>query len=302
MAHDKLLRALGWASAGLGAPMVVAPRWVGQAIGVGGGSRQRATIEVVGAREFVAAAALLGRESPVFAWARVAGDLMDLGLLGRSLQNHDRKGWQRTVAATAGVVGILGVDLYAAITRSRWKDVADVHGTTTLTCSPREAYDLWRPLENLPSFMAHVDEVSVTGPGTTHWKATAPFGQAVEWDALITDDVPGERIAWRSAGGAAIDNEGEVRFLPAPGGRGSEVHVKLRYAMPGGKLGEAVARYFGEDPHQQLDDDLRRFKQIAETGEVVRSEGAPYGKRARREFPQHPARPLSAQELQEIRS
>jgi uncharacterized membrane protein len=149
--------------------------------------------------------------------------------------------------------------------------------------------------------MAHVEEVSVTGQGATHWKATAPFGQTVEWDAVITDDVPGERIAWRSEDGAAIDNEGEVRFLPAPGGRGSEVHVRLRYAMPGGKLGETVARYFGEDPRQQLDDDLRRFKQIAETGEVVRSEGAPHGKQARREFPQHPARPLSAHELQEIR-
>ena len=87
-----------------------------------------------------------------------------------------------------------------------------------------------------------------------------------------------------------------MRFVPAPGGRGTEVHVKLRYAVPGGKLGETVARYFGEDPRQQLDDDLRRFKQVAETGEVVRSEGAPGGKRARREFPQHPARPLSDDE------
>jgi uncharacterized membrane protein len=102
--------------------------------------------------------------------------------------------------------------------------------------------------------------------------------------------------------GAAIATEGEMRFLPAPGGRGSEVHLRMRYSMPGGRLGEAVARYFGEDPHQQVDDDLRRFKQIAETGEVVRSEGAPGGKRARREFPQHPARPLTAEELDEVRS
>jgi uncharacterized membrane protein len=124
----------------------------------------------------------------------------------------------------------------------------------------------------------------------------------VEWDAQITEDVPGERIAWRTVDDPAVGNEGSVRFTPAPGGRGTEVHVRLRYSMPGGRLGQAVARYFGEDPHQQLDDDLRRFKQIAETGEVVRSEGAPGGKRARREFPQHPARPLSAEELKEVRS
>ncbi len=99
-----------------------------------------------------------------------------------------------------------------------------------------------------------------------------------------------------------VPNDGEVRFRPAPGGRGTEIHVTLRYWVPGGKLGGAVARYFGEDPHQQLDDDLRRFKQIIETGEVVRSEGAPGGKRARREFPQHPAQPLTDDELQEMRS
>jgi uncharacterized membrane protein len=104
-------------------------------------------------------------------------------------------------------------------------------------------------------------------------------------------------------GDAGIRNEGAVRFVPAPGGRGTEVHVTLRYEMPGGKLGQAVARYFGEDPHQQLDDDLRRFKQVAETGEVVRSEGAPGGKRARQEFPQHPAQPLTRDEIaQEVQA
>jgi uncharacterized membrane protein len=171
-----------------------------------------------------------------------------------------------------------------------------------VTRSPRETYDLWRRLESLPGFMAHLDEVRMTGPDTSHWRASAPFGQTVEWDAQITADVPGERIAWRSLNGAPVSNEGEVRFAAAPGGRGSEVHVRMRYAMPGGRLGRAAARYFGEDPHQQLDDDLRRFKQIAETGEVVRSEGAPGGKRARQEFPQHPARPLSADELKEVLS
>jgi uncharacterized membrane protein len=90
-----------------------------------------------------------------------------------------------------------------------------------------------------------------------------------------------------------------VRFVRAPADRGTEVHVELGYDQPGGKLGKAMAKYFGEDPSQQLDDDLRRFKQVYETGEVVRSEGAPYGKRARKEFPQRPARPLTDKERKE---
>jgi uncharacterized membrane protein len=175
----------------------------------------------------------------------------------------------------------------------------DLTATATVSKSAREVYDLWRRLDSWPAFMAHLDEVRSTGQVTSHWRASAPFGKTIEWDAEITDDVPGDRIAWRSQEGATVSNEGEVRFVPAPAGRGTEVHLALRYAMPGGKLGQAVARYFGEDPHQQLDDDLRRFKQVAETGEVIRSDGAPRGKRARGEFPQHPARPLSPEELAE---
>ena len=299
MSDDTLMRTLGWASAGLGVPQVLAPREFGRAIGVGGGPRQRTAVMTVGVRELAAAAGLLGQGSPAWLWARVGGDLMDLTLLGRALKNHNGRGWERTAAALAGVVGITAVDVYAAVTRSQVKPRADLHATVTVTKPQQEVYDQWRRLENLPSFMAHVDEVRTTGPNITHWRASAPFGRTVEWDAEITADVPGERIAWKSINGAPVYNEGEVRFVPAPGGRGTEVHARMHYAMPAGKLGEAVARYFGEDPHQQLDDDLRRFKQVAETGEVVRSEGAPGGKRARREFPQHPARPLSRQELAE---
>ena len=298
---DPLTRGLGWASAALGVPQLVAPRWFNRFIGVGEAPRHQATTALVGVRELTAAAGLLGSENPVWLWARVAGDLMDLGLLGWSLASHDREGWERTVAATAAVAGLTGVDLYAAVTRSQRKYEMDLTAAVTVGTSSEEAYNQWRQLESLPQFMAHLDEVRPAGNGTTHWRASAPFGRSVEWDAEITEDVAGERIAWRSVGQPDVPNDGEVRFWPAPGGRGTEIHVMLRYWVPGGKLGEAVARYFGEDPHQQLDDDLRRFKQIVETGEVVRSDGAPWGKRARREFPQHPARPLSEDELQEVR-
>lgn len=170
-------------------------------------------------------------------------------------------------------------------------------GTTTVVKSPAEVFAFWRQLDNLPTFMAHVDDVRVAGDGRSHWVVTAPFGRTVEWDAVITDEVAGHRLAWRSTDDADIDNSGVVEFVPAPGDRGTEVHVDIEYAVPAGKLGEALARYFGEDPHQQLDDDLRRFKQVLETGEVVRSDGAPGGKRSRGEFPQHAAQPLTDDEF-----
>ncbi|WP_218012359.1 SRPBCC family protein [Micromonospora sp. WMMA1996] len=173
----------------------------------------------------------------------------------------------------------------------------ELTATTTVRKPPSEVYAFWRDLDKLPSFMAHLEEVRPTGERTSHWSASAPFGKNVEWDAEIIGDVAGEKIAWRSIGKADVPNAGTVRFVPAPDGVSTEVHVLLTYDIPGGAVGKAVAKYFGEEPHQQLDDDLRRLKQVLETGEVVRSDGAPWGKRARREFPQRPAQPLSDAEL-----
>jgi uncharacterized membrane protein len=173
----------------------------------------------------------------------------------------------------------------------------ELTATTTVRKPGTEVYAFWRDLENLPTFMAHLEQVRGTGDRTSHWVAAAPFGKDVEWDAEIVDEAPGQKIAWRSTGNADVPNAGTVRFVPAPDGVSTEVYVVLVYDIPGGAVGKAVAKYFGEEPHQQLDDDLRRFKQVLETGEVVRSDGAPWGKRARKEFPQRPAQPLSDAEL-----
>lgn len=173
----------------------------------------------------------------------------------------------------------------------------ELTATTTIRKPVPEVYAFWRDLENLPTFMAHLAEVRGTGDRTSHWVASAPFGEDVEWDAEITDEAPGEKIGWRSTGDADVPNSGTVRFMLAPDGASTEVHVGLVYDIPGGTVGKTVAKYFGEEPHQQLDDDLRRLKQVLETGEVVRSDGAPWGKRARKEFPQRPAQPLSESDL-----
>lgn len=296
---DPLARGLGWASLALGIPPVLSPAGFTRMLGIGASARHRTAAVLVGVRELGAAAGLLTRPNSAWLWSRVAGDAMDLAMLGRALRNHDGRGIRRTAAATIGVLGITAIDLYAAISRQRKESAMRLTGTTTISRQPEDVYDFWRHWENLPTFMAHLDEVRTTGGSRSHWKASAPFGRSVEWDAEVTEDVPGQRIGWRSVGSADVENSGVVRFVPAPGGRGTEVHVELEYSMPAGKLGEAVARYFGEDPHQQIDDDLRRLKQVIETGEVVRSDGAPGGKRARGEFPQHPAQPLSVDELAE---
>ena len=140
---------------------------------------------------------------------------------------------------------------------------------------PRETvYEFWQQLENLPRFMYHLQEVRATGNGRSHWIAKAPAGQQVEWDAEIVEERPGELIAWRALPGSDIQHEGSVRFRSAPADRGTEVEVALQYDAPGGKAGALIATLFGEEPTQQIRDDLRRLKQVMEAGEVVLSDGS----------------------------
>ena len=155
-----------------------------------------------------------------------------------------------------------------------------------------EVYAFWRDLTNLPAFMYHLKSVEPTGNGRSHWTANGPAGATVDWDAELVEDTPDQRIAWRSLEGAKVSNSGSVTFTPAPGGDGTEVRVELSYDPPGGALGKVVAKLFGEEPQQQISDDLRRLKQVLETGEVVHSEGSPEGTRTGRLLKQRPAEPV----------
>lgn len=168
-----------------------------------------------------------------------------------------------------------------------------MRATTAVTVNrpPEEVYAFFSDLENLPTFMDHLDSVRTTGEGRSHWVAKAPAGRTVEWDAEVTEDEPARGIAWRSLEGSGVDNSGAVRFAPAPAGQGTEVRCEIRYDPPGGVVATLVAKLFGEEPSQQLKDDLRRMKQVLETGEVVVSDGSPDGARSRRQLSQRTARP-----------
>jgi uncharacterized membrane protein len=145
-----------------------------------------------------------------------------------------------------------------------------VEKTVTIARQPDELYRFWRNFENLPRFMTHLASVRVDDDTRSHWVVKAPAGQTVEWDAEIINDIPNELIAWKTTH-ADIGNAGSVRFRLAPGGAGTEVTVNLEYGPPAGKVGQMVARAFGEDPEQQVEEDLHRFKQVMTAGDAPRS-------------------------------
>jgi uncharacterized membrane protein len=306
---DRLARALGWASLGLGVAQLAAPGAVSRLSGVDDSAEARGTVLLVGARELFHAVVLLGSRNPApWVWTRVAGDAMDLMLLDRSLA--DRAGWRyrRAAAATMAVAGITAIDLYTAIRANpsredrrseagksedgRSERTMNLHAAITINRPREEVYLYWRDFENLPRFMAHLESVETTGDGHSRWKVRGPLKKTLKWEAEIVEDRSSELITWRSTKGVLAGNRGSVRFSDAPGGRGTEVRVDLAYDPPGGKVGLAFAKLLGEHPEQQVRDDLRRFKQVMETGEVVRSEGSPEGTRALRQVRQRPAQPV----------
>lgn len=152
-----------------------------------------------------------------------------------------------------------------------------VEKTVTINKPADELYRFWHNFENLPNFMNHLKSVKVIDNKRSHWVANAPLGASVEWDAEIIEDRENEFISWASVEGADVENSGFVRFKPAPGDRGTEVKVVIEYAPPGGALTAAVAKLFGEEPEQQIGDELRRFKMLMEAGEIATTEGQPKG-------------------------
>ncbi|WP_413200644.1 SRPBCC family protein [Nostoc piscinale] len=154
-----------------------------------------------------------------------------------------------------------------------------VEKTVTINKPADELYRYWHNFEQLPTFMKHLQSVKVYDAKRSHWIAKAPLANNVEWDAEILEDRENEFISWASVEGADIDNSGFVRFKKAPENRGTEVKVVLEYNIPGGGLSAAIAKLFGEEPEQQIGDDLRRFKMLMEAGEIAKTEGQPTGKR-----------------------
>jgi len=218
-------------------------------------------------------------------WSRVAGDALDLALLGKAFANPDNNRGA-TLFATANVLAVTALDVMCARQLSMQpKTIANAGADTGIIRNKRsvtigkpvaEVYAFWRNFENLPQFMRHLESVTVRDDRRSHWVAKAPAGKTVEWDAEVTDERENELISWRSVEGSQIYNAGTVHFSEAPGGRGTEVRVEFEYDPPFGKLGSKVAMLFREEPGQQVKDDLRNLKQVMELGEVLLSDASRY--------------------------
>jgi len=157
-----------------------------------------------------------------------------------------------------------------------------IHVERSVTVNrPKEGlYQMWRDFENLPRFMKHLESVDVEDidSGRSHWVAKGPLDQRFKWESEVIEERENELLVWKSLPGSMVESMGRVEFTEAPGGRGTIVHVSMEYNPPAGSLGAAFAKLFGREPGQQINTDLRRFKQIMEAGEIATVRGQPSGR------------------------
>jgi uncharacterized membrane protein len=284
--REKLVKGLGWFSLGLGLCEIFAPRALSRLIGV---RPHTGLMRLFGVREVVSGLGILTQpNSADWIDARIAGDAMDLTMLGGSFFS-ERSNQGRLALATAAVAGVTALDILCS------KDLKEGPGTQSVLApggpgavhlrrsiivnqTPETLYKIWRNLEQLPKFMSHLLSVQNGEGNRSHWVAKGPGGSRIEWDAEIEEDRPNEMISWRSLPNADFESTGSVRFEPAPGGRGTIVRVEMHYRPPAGKAGALVAKLLGQSPEKQIAIDLLRFKQMAETGEIARTEGQSAGR------------------------
>lgn len=177
----------------------------------------------------------------------------------------------RMPTALQGMTGTEGENRIAG--RRGWSSAAATSTSITINKPAEELYRFWRDFSNLSRVMEHVESIEKIDENRSRWTVKAPAGQTVSWEAVVTDDQKNRRIAWESAPGADVRNYGWVEFKPAPGDRGTEVKALIVYEPPGGQIGRLLAKLFMEEPGVQMRDDLRRFKQVMETGSLGTGEG-----------------------------
>jgi uncharacterized membrane protein len=279
---ERLARGLGWFSVGIGLAELLLPGAVARL--AGGHGKHTGLLRLYGLRELASGTMIFsqGRRPAAGVWSRVAGDAIDLATLGVAFLMPSTNKAGVTFAA-ANVLGVTALDVICAQELSReagkMTDDGAIRTRRSIAINrPREElYRYWRDFQNLPRFMYHLESVQPLDDRRSHWVTKGPAGRRVEWDSEITSERPNEMISWRSLEGAEVYNAGSVEFEQRPGGRGTIVRVELEYRPPGGIAGTAFAMLFNASPEQQIYDDLHRFKQIMETGEVVRSDAAPEG-------------------------
>lgn len=279
-------RNLGYVSLGLGLGALVMPSRLARIAGL---EEYRGLLPAIGLRELTSGVGLLiARKKEPWLWSRVVGDGMDLAVLLSSVFSPRNPRRLNAVIATGVVTAITAADVLASVRSKSSNHFAaspsapDAYVTSSVIVnrSAQECYEFWRNPANLTQISTMLESVTAVDERTSRWVARGVAGQKIEWQSRITADAPGDRIAWRATEGGSLYHAGIVSFQKATGGRGTLVNATMHFKVPGGRAALSLARVLGVDPRREVREDLRRFKQLLEAGEIPTTRGQPSGRRS----------------------
>lgn len=280
MDHKRLAYGLGWFSIGLGITEIVAATPLASFFGI---PRQTPLLRLFGFREVGAGIGILRSTDPgPWMWGRVGGDALDLAALGAAMgKDNPQRG--RVAAAIGVIAAITALDAYNAYalsaadgkSQAETADSPPITQTITIGKSADELYGLLHDAQTLAQVMEPVAKITPVNDQRAHWVAELPLGRSLTWDMELIDDRPGESMRWRSLTDTQVPATGSVAFRAAPGDRGTEVTLRLELEPPGGAVGAAGVKLLRAVPQTMLYKALRRFKSLAETGEIPTTERQP---------------------------
>jgi uncharacterized membrane protein len=161
--------------------------------------------------------------------------------------------------------------------KGKLKHFTKVTRSVTVNKPAEEIFGFWRKLENLPLVADNLVSVTQTTSTESHWVTKGPFNSTLEWDAEITREEKNRLLSWRTKEGSPVEHVGEIAFVAAPGGQGTEIRLTVEYVLPAGFVVSKLAGMSGRGPEQQAARQLGRFKALMEVGEVPTTEGQPVG-------------------------
>lgn len=279
-----LIRGLGWFGVTAGLAELAVPKTLANIAGLDSRGSAPALVRAMGVRELASGVAVLARAAhPAPGWVRIIGDALDLGLLGFALSSRGSKK-HRLAIAIGAIAGIAALDVVAARRSARLRHKAPVIATVTINSPPKMVYEFFRKLDQLPRFMDYLTSVEPIDERRSRWTAKLPTGKTVSWEAEILEDRPGEVVSWQSVAGSTVKTRGRITFTRAPGRDMTEVRIEMYLDVLGSSPITGLARLFAK---YQVKGDLRRLKQVIETGEVLFSDASTH------RLP-HPAQPAEA--------
>lgn len=277
-----LANGLGWFSIGLGVAELVMPEQMEKVIGVRDRGKRRNVLRAYGAREIAAGLAILSQpRQPGWLWTRVAGDIVDLATLGSAMRTPDvRRG--RVAIATAAVAGVTVLDVIAG---AKLSHVEPFRGEAAVLINrpPEDLYNFWRDPSNLVALEPWLESVHPLGNQQWRWRAKAA-GRMLEIETQVTEDEPNRLLAWRSTENSPVLMRGRIEFQPATANHGTRVRARLEMHGPVA-LAARPASALGLGPELRLEQHLRRFKQLMETGEIARTHEERHPSRERETAP-----------------